>query len=190
MKTATLIHGTCDHVEFFSEQYSSLSNSHWFPWLQKQLLMHGYLTQTPEMPNATRPVYSQWRDLFERLPLGPESILIGHSCGGGFLTRWMSEAMTRVAKLILVAPWIDPTGLKDPDFFNFTIDPALTARADIHVLSSDNDMPDIMQSVDRICAELPQARLHMFPGYGHFCFGDMRTDHFPELRDIALGRLV
>ena len=114
MKPAILIHGTCNHVEYFSDQYPSLSNSHWFPWLQKQLLMHGYLAQAPEMPNATRPKYEEWKDTFQRFPIDGETILIGHSCGAGFLLRWMSELPARVARLILVAPWIDPSGYKDP----------------------------------------------------------------------------
>ncbi len=188
MKYATIVHGTCDPTEYFSDQFPSLTNSHWLPWLQKQLLMHGWQTQTPEMPNACRPVYEEWRELFERMPLGPDSILVGHSCGGGFLTRWMSERDVKIGKLILVAPWIDPTRRKDPQFFDFTMDPGLTERADVHVLASDNDMDEITQSVTRICAELPRAQRHDFPGYGHFCFADMGTQHFPELRDIALAR--
>jgi predicted alpha/beta hydrolase family esterase len=188
MKTAILIHGTCDHGEYFSDKYPSLSNSHWFPWLQKQLLMHGYLAQAPEMPNPVRPKYSDWKAMFERFPINGDTILIGHSCGGGFLTRWMSELPARAAKLILVAPWIDPTGYKDPEFFDFKIDPKLTDRSDVHIVSSDNDMPDIMQSVEMITTALPAAKLHKFLGYGHFCFKDMQTDQFPELRDIVLAR--
>lgn len=35
MMKALLLHGTCDKEEFFDENMSSLSNAHWFPWLQK-----------------------------------------------------------------------------------------------------------------------------------------------------------
>lgn len=30
------------------------------------------------------------------------------SCGAGFLLRWLSENSVRIAKLILVIPWLDP----------------------------------------------------------------------------------
>ena len=67
MKTAILIHGTCDEEEYFSDLYPSLSNSHWFPWLQKQLLIKGIFTQTPEMPDAYKPDYEKWIDALEKL---------------------------------------------------------------------------------------------------------------------------
>ena len=108
MKTALIIHGTCDEEEFYSDIYPSLSNSHWSPWMQKQLLMAGYLTQTPEMPVATYPDYGLWKQTLERHPISEDSILIGHSCGGGFLLRYLSENKIRTKRTILVAPWLDP----------------------------------------------------------------------------------
>ena len=187
MKYATIVHGTPDYKEYFSSEYPSQSNSHWLPWLQKQLLMHGWLAQTPEMPNAWRPNYEEWRAIFERLPIGPDTLLIGHSCGAGFLLRWMSETDITIGKLIMVAPWIDPTGHKDPAFFNFTINPGLTARAQVHVVTSDNDDGDVLSSVEQICTALPAAKRHDFPGYGHFCTSNLGGPEFPELRDIALA---
>ena len=107
MKNAIIIHGTCDEDEYFSDKYPSLSNSHWFPWLQKQLLINNIFTQTPEMPEAHKPDYDKWKKEFEKFDVNSETILVGHSCGGGFLIRWLSENKIKIKKLILVAPWLD-----------------------------------------------------------------------------------
>ena len=112
MKNALLLHGTCDREEYFSDLHTSLSNSHWLPWLQKQLLIRDILTQTPEMPQAYDPQYDLWEKTFERFDVDKNTILVGHSCGGGFLLRWLSENRVEVNKLILVAPWIDPDRIK------------------------------------------------------------------------------
>lgn len=190
MKSALIIHGTCEREEYSDSGYPSLSNSHWIPWLQKQLLIAGYHAETPEMPNAFYPRYEEWKRHFERFPLSAESILVGHSCGGGFLLRWLSETPVSIERVVLVAPWLDPAKRKDPSFFDFEIDRGLSARAAVELVASDDDEADINASVREISAALPRARLTVFRGYGHFCFSDMGTIEFPELRDLVLNGLT
>ena len=117
MKTAILLHGSCDKEEYYSDEYPSLSNSHWFPWLQKQLLIRDIPTQTPELPGAYEPVYEEWKKEFERHDITENTILVGHSCGGGFLVRWLSENNIKVDTVVLVAPWIDPENKRTSSFF-------------------------------------------------------------------------
>lgn len=181
-----IVHGTCEPSEYFSDIYPSLSNSHWLPWLQKQFLMNGYTCQSPEMPDAWMPEYGKWRAVFERQAVGPGSVLVGHSTGGGFLLRWLCETRVRVKRTVLVAPWLDPTARKCPAFFNFKIDPAVGSRTDLHIVTSDNDAPEILQSVEIMRKAVPAHHFHLFPGYGHFCLSNMKTDRFPELAAIAL----
>ena len=188
MRSAIVLHGSCDREEYFSDDYPSLSNSHWLPWLQKQFLMQGMQAFTPEMPRAYAPEYSIWKSEFERYPVSEESILVGHSCGGGFLLRWLSESKCRVCRLILVAPWLDPAGRKCSEFFSFTIDPALAERMETHLFESMNDEQDIRDSIAIIRAALPGLHYHAFDNYGHFCFDDMGTTRFPELSVVALGQ--
>jgi uncharacterized protein len=189
MTSAFIIHGRCNADEYYSSAHPSLSNNHWLPWLQKQLLMRNIFTQTPEMPQPCRPIYSEWATLFNRLVYAHDDLfLIGHSCGAGFLLRWLSETGRAPVRTVLVAPWLNP--LKkgaDDDFFNFTIDHRLPTRTDLHILASDNDGEDVMQSVRIIRAALPDARYHLFEGYGHFCLSDMKTDRFPDLLTIVAG---
>lgn len=115
MKNAILIHGWPGKEEYFDPNIPSPSNSHWFPWVQHQLLLKKIEAQTPEMPKAYEPNYEAWKEMFERFEINENSILIGHSCGGGFLTRWLSENDVRVGKVALVAPWLDPLPEKEID---------------------------------------------------------------------------
>jgi predicted alpha/beta hydrolase family esterase len=186
MKTALIIHGMPGEAEFLDQNTPSPSNSHWLPWLQKQLLMQDYLAQAPEMPKPYQPNYPAWKETFEQFTLSSESILIGHSCGGGFLLRWLSENPVQVKRVVIVAPWLDVEGEDCPEFFDFKIRESLTSETDFHIVASDNDRYYIESSVEKIRTILPDAHFHLFPGYGHFLMREMNTIEFPELRDIAL----
>ena len=187
MKNALIIPGTCSEDEYFSDKYPSLSNSHWLPWLQKQLLTKNIFTQTPEMPEAYKPDYKKWSEEFDKYEVNENTILIGHSCGGGFLLRWLSENKVRINKLILVAPWLDPEREKTTSFFNFEIDRNIQDRiGEIHLLVSRDDEKDILESVEIVKKMIPKALYHEFPDFGHFTYDDMKTDKFPELLEYIL----
>jgi len=190
MTNAIIVHGTCNEQEYRSSDYPSLSNSHWLPWLQKQLLIRDIAAATPEIPGAYMPEYAAWAREFERFDITPETVLIGHSCGGGFLVRWLSEHPdVRVGKVVLVAPWLDPEKDKgqDNDFFDFHMDPKLVKRTGgVTIFNSDDDDVTIHTSVSRIMDAIPGIKLTEFHEKGHFCFEDLDTDAFPELLDEIL----
>lgn len=187
MKNAILIHGTCSKEEYFNEKYPSLSNSHWFPWLQKQLLINNIFCQTPEMQDAYAPEYIKWKREFERFDVNEETILVGHSCGGGFLMRWLTENKLKINKLILVAPWLDPERSKTTDFFDFEIDTSLLNRANtIHLLVSKDDDKDIHDSVQIIKKSLSGIKVHEFENMGHFTYEKMKSEKFTELLSLIL----
>jgi predicted alpha/beta hydrolase family esterase len=187
MKNAIIIHGTCDKAEYFSDKYPSLSNSHWFPWLQKQLLINNISTQTPEMPEAYSPDYEKWKREFEKFDVNSETILIGHSSGAAFLIRWLSENKVKINKLILVAPWLDPDEKRITSFFNFEIAKDIKERvAEIHLLVSSDDHDDILESVNIIQNNISAIKYHEFHGFGHFTYGHMKSDGFPELLGYIL----
>jgi predicted alpha/beta hydrolase family esterase len=192
MKTALIIHGSTDKGEYFSDEFPSLSNSHWIPWLQKQLLMRGIFSQTPEMPDAYKPDYEKWKREFERFDVDGETVLIGHSCGGGFLVRWLSENQVKVGKLVLVAPWMDPEGKKKGElgeFFDFQIDGQVQERVrEIDILVSDDEsFEGIKESVGLLEKLFDKAKVHRFAGKGHFIVEHMGTVEFPELLGIVIG---
>lgn len=184
MTRAIILHGRPGKDnEYFVDAYPSASNSHWIPWLQNQLLIAGHDAQTPEMFNAFQPDYSIWQHEFERHLVGEPPILVGHSAGGGFLVRWLSEHPdVGVKKLALVAPWLDPDDDLGNDFFDFTIDDAIAERTEeLHIFSSSDDDTDITTSVETLITHFPTAIHHQYNNMGHFCLENMRTDTFPDL---------
>jgi predicted alpha/beta hydrolase family esterase len=182
MKTAILLHGKPDKEEYYDALTPSPSNNDWFPWLQKQLLLKDIPSQTPEIPNAWKPEYSTWQREFERYDLTEETILVGHSCGAGFLVRWLSEHKdVKAGKVVLVAPSL---GLdwEDDSFFKFAIDPDLKSRTnDLIIFGSDNDRLGIKQALQVLQSTVKDIRYKEFSNYGHFCISDTGLKEFPEL---------
>ncbi len=188
MKNAVIIHGRPAKEEYYNPKYPSSSNFHWIPWIQKQLIIRDILAQTPEMPQAYAPIYEDWKREFERFDVTPETILIGHSNGGGFLVRWLSENKdTHGGIVVLVAPWVDPGHKKSGDFFEFDYDPKLTERIKKFIIfNSDDDMEQIQKSVEIIRKEIPGHIYKEFRGYGHFIKGQMPSPEFPELLEAVV----
>jgi uncharacterized protein len=188
MKNAIIVHGMPSKEEYYSPQYPSPSNFGWIPWLQKQLLIQNIETTTPEMPYAFEPKYEIWKKEFERYDITPETILVGHSCGGGFIIRWLSEnTEISVAKVLLVAPWLDPDGESTTGFFDFEIDPGITSRVqNVTILNSDDDSEDVHTSVQWLRDVLKSAEYVELEGKGHFVDESFIKDGFPELLNKIL----
>jgi predicted alpha/beta hydrolase family esterase len=187
MKNAILLHGKPGKEEYYDPTHASASNSHWFPWLQKQLLVRDIAAQTPEVPNCWKPYYPTWQKEFERYEITPDTILVGHSCGAGFIVRWLSEHKdVRVGKVVLVAPSLGKDWVKD-DFFEFEIDPDLADRSKgLVIFGSDNDRPSILEAIAVFRSTIKNVQYREFPGYRHFTYGSMKTIDFPELLEETL----
>ena len=109
MNQVILIHGMPDKEEYYDPNTESSSNRQWLPWAQKELSKKDILTQALEMPHPYNPVYEDHCEVFEQMKISSETILVGHSCGAGFLLRYFSEHPELYPKkIILAAPWIDP----------------------------------------------------------------------------------
>jgi len=183
MKTAIIIHGYNDKSEYLDASRPAASNDHWMGWIQRQLLLKGIEAQTPEMPGFYEPHYEAWKKMLERFDLNEETMLVGHSCGGGFLVRYLSENKVRVGKVVLVAPWLDPEHyLTDKNFFKFEIDENLSSKtAGLVVMYSTDDHADILKSIEILKSKLKNAKFQEFQSKGHFVLSSMKTEKFPEL---------
>jgi len=183
MRNAIIIHGMPGKEEYYSPEYPSASNFQWLPWLQKQLLMRDIHAVTPEMPRAYLPEYETWRKEFERNDITPQTILVGHSCGGGFLVRWLSEHVEQhVGKVVLVAPWLDPENELQNGFFDFEIDPKIAARTKgLALFHSRDDFSGIQESVSKLKHVLSDIKYVEFKDKGHFTAEELGKNGFPEL---------
>lgn len=187
MKTAIIIHGMPSKDEYLARG-STATQGHWFPWLKGELERNGFEVFMPEMPEPYAPDYEKWAHEFEKLPLDSDTILVGHSCGGGFLVRWLSENKFRVGKVVLVAPWIDPTHAWAPKMFNeLKIDEGVAGRsASMTEFISLDDNKEELDTLEILKSTIKGLQVKEFTDKGHFTFGDMKTHEFPELLKILL----
>ncbi len=188
MKTAIILHGMPSREEYFNLESAAQSNKHWLPWIQRQLILKGILAQTPELPEPYEPNYKKWCSVFEQFHIDEETILIGHSCGAGFLVRWLSENKVKVGKVALVAPWVNPATKKtSPGFFEFKIDSDMVERTKgLGLFISNDDDSEIQESIKLLKKTIQGVDLQELTSKGHFTMRDMKTDQFPELRDWLL----
>lgn len=191
MKCAILIHGWTRKDEHYDAQYPTPSNSHWFPWLSKQLMIRDVHTVAIEMPKAYYPIYDDWKKEFERFNISSETLLIGHSCGGGFLVRWLSEnSGIKTGRVILVAPWmgIEPDQEFDDSFFDFNLDEGIAEKTEkLVVFNSTDDVEPVQKSVSLIRDKIKGIEYRELKNKGHFTLKGLGKEEFPELLEELVG---
>lgn len=186
MSNAILVPGRPDKDEHYDPKRTSNSEDHWFSWIKRQLILKDIHAVSIEPPFPFRPRYDEWKIEFERFDITPETILIGHSCGGGFLVRWLSENKDiKVGKVALVAPWINPDNYEvsnTADFFDFNIDPSFPSRTQgVTVFISSDDEPSVIKTVEILKSKVAGLNLNEYSDKGHFCLEDLGSNEFPEL---------
>jgi len=188
MKQVIIIHGLPDEEEFYGDVWPSPSNAHWIPWIQKQLNKKDITSQALEMPKPYFPDYKEWSDVFSQMKISNETVLVGHSCGAGFLLRYLSEnSSVNPKRVVLVAPWTDMESyLRDQgnDFFDFELGKELGNRTEVHVFISSDDDRSMLDTVNKLKAEVQNIIYHEFTDKGHFTEPDLGTKEFPELLEI------
>jgi predicted alpha/beta hydrolase family esterase len=137
----------------------------------------------PKMPNAKNARYFEWKIWFEKLlPLMQEEvILIGHSLGGIFLAKYLSENNfpKKIISLHLVAAPYDTEVCKDSlvDFALSSTVEKLAQYTDKIFLYQSKDDPEVpFADFEKYKRDIPTAIPVVFEDRGHF----IRKD-FPEL---------
>lgn len=144
----------------------------------------------PRMPNAQNARYAEWKIYFEKIipVLEDGFILIGHSLGGIFLTKYLSEE--RIAKqvkatLLVAAPYA--TAESDP-LVDFNLGSDLRRIAEqggkIVFFQSKDDQVVPFANVEAYQKLLPTAEFVITEQGGHF-----NLPSFPELEQ-ALKTLL
>lgn len=183
---AILVPGRPDKHEHYDPTRPSNSEDHWFSWLKRQLILKDIHAVSIEPPFPFRPRYDEWQKEFERFDITPDTILVGHSCGGGFLVRYLSEHKDlNVGKVVLVAPWMNPDNYEvsdTADFFEFEIDPAFPSRTKgVTVFISSDDEPSVVETVDMLKQQVHGLKLKEYTDKGHFSMNDLGGVEFPDL---------
>jgi predicted alpha/beta hydrolase family esterase len=158
---------------------SFLPKADWKSFLQKDL-GDGYEILSPRMPNKQNAKYDEWKIWFEKmLPfITDRVILIGHSMGGLFLAKYLSEnkSLKKISALFLVAPPYRDT----EDIANFPITDDLQKVweqcQNIHIFQSEDDPLVPMSEAGEYQKAWPGAKMDIFADRGHF-----NQEDFPEL---------
>lgn len=139
-----------------------------------------YEVFVPKMPNNANAQYKEWKLWFERIValLENDLILIGHSLGGVFLAKYLSEnnLNKHIKALVLAAaPYQAPDGLGQ-----FKLKTSLQKldrqTPKILLVQSEDDLVVPIEEVDMYKEALPKAKMMIFKDRGHF-----DQAHFPEL---------
>jgi len=149
----------------------------------QQALGESYDVLAPRMPNGTNAQYEEWVLWFERiLPLLDDTVIfVGHSLGGIFLARYLSERVIskHIAGLFLVAaPYMDDD-MHEP-LASFALTGPVTSIEEqtnnITLYYSEDDTSVPVTHGEAYKRDLPHATLRVFTNRGHFL-----EDTFPEL---------
>src|SRR3989344_1816032 len=134
----------------------------------------------PAMPNKSNAQYLEWKIWFEKLfPFLDDSlILIGHSLGGAFVAKYLSENRfpKKLKAVLLVAAVYD----KDTEGYGlatFSLPKEVDLQTDkICLYHSKDDFVVPFDDVNRYKEALPNAEVKIFEDRGHFA-----TEEFPEI---------
>lgn len=140
-----------------------------------------YQVISPTMPNSTNAQYKEWAIWFRRISesIDDNCILIGHSLGGVFLPKYLSENTfpKKIKAVILIAaPYHDES---DEDLTDFKITGSLEsfvkqAGQIIFYHGTDDIVP--LSELELYTQAIPNAETHVSSAPDHF----MR-ESFPEL---------
>jgi uncharacterized protein len=190
-KQVLVIHGgdTFDtyeeYISFLKDyeiELSDLKGNGWKNSLQEKL-GEDYEVFKPQMPDRDNAKYMEWKIWFEKILnlLNNEIILVGHSLGGIFLAKYLSEnklSKKILATFLVAAPFDD----KDSEY---TL-PEFTLSEDLSLFEKQSDKIIIYHSKDdpvvpfvdlnKYSKKLKSARIVIFEDKGHF--GQLE---FPEI---------
>ncbi len=137
---------------------------------------------TPRMPNANNAKYEEWKIWFEKLIpfLTGGVLLIGHSLGGSFIVKYLSEnhLPVHIGGVFLVATPYDADN--DENLREFVAPSSLELLAKqankIFLYQSEDDPIVPFTELEKYRRALPNAEVRIFKNRGHF-----NQETFPEI---------
>ncbi|MES2216355.1 MAG: alpha/beta fold hydrolase [Patescibacteria group bacterium] len=170
------------HLKNYSFTLSGLTTRKWRERLD-EFLGSEYEVLQPKMPNKNNAKYSEWKIWFEKLiPFTNDGvILLGHSMGGIFLAKYLSENKfpKKIKATLLVAPPFDTAdatySIGDFALQTTLKDFALQSEKIILYFSKDDDVVPF-KDLGKYQKALPSATAKIFEDRGHFS-----QTEFPEI---------
>jgi len=162
---------------------AALEQRRWTKTLQEDLGAD-FEVFMPTMPNKQNAKYEEWKIWLERhfQFLHDDVVLIGHSQGGYFLLKYLSEndMPVRVRALYLLASPAGPDdfGAEDGGDFAFETERIKDIQKnvkDVYIFHSEDDPVVPYSHATTLKGLLPNAKLITFSDRGHFL-----TETFPE----------
>jgi predicted alpha/beta hydrolase family esterase len=193
MKQLIFIHGGNAYLSR-SKYLEALRNETYDPKREKErdLRWHRHLESDlgpgwevfkPQMPGGRNNHYEEWEIWFSKILKHARDgvVLVGHSLGGNFLVKYLSENKhpVTISSLHLIAPAWNTRTFTMPTSYR-----RLKAIPHIYVYHSTDDTVVPFSDAERLCKVVPTATLIRFENRGHFLGSD-----FPELLAHLNGEL-
>lgn len=171
-----------DHLKNYELNFDRLKAEGWKETIDEKL-GEGFEVISPEMPNSANAKYSEWKIIFDKLILFLEDtfVFIGHSLGGLFLAKYLSEnsfSKKILATYLIAAPYDDKDS--EDSLGDFVL-PATLEKLEkqggrIFVYHSEDDPIVPFIDIEKYTKALPKAEKNIFKTKGHFM-----QEEFPEL---------
>ena len=197
-KQIVIIHGGTsfktyeDYISYLKNKEISIEKlrprKEWKDTLATEL-GNDYEILMPRMPNGTNARYDEWKLWFNKIAeiLNDEVVLIGHSLGGIFLAKYLSENTfpKRIIATILVAPPFDDTDGADgkESLIDFALPSSLAKFTEqsgkIYLVHSKDDPVVPFTQLKKYQQALPNAETVVFKNREHF-----NQETFPEIIEL------
>jgi predicted alpha/beta hydrolase family esterase len=168
----------------YDPEYGHSKGRDW-KWNLQEVLGEDYQVFVPTMPNKQNAKYAEWKIWFEKVlkHVNEEAVLVGHSQGGIFLAKYLSEERcpVRVLGTLLVAAPFDHNG----DMYSvgdFALPRSLAQFAEqspsLRLYFSKDDPIVPIEDLEQYQKALPSAEAIVFDDRGHF-----NQESFPEIAE-------
>lgn len=190
MKQVLVIHGGDafatyeEYIEFLNDCSVDLTDGRKRGWKARLIEVLGpdFEVTLPKMPNAQNAKYAEWKLWFEKyIPLlDDEVMLVGHSFGGSFLAKYLSEESfpKKIRATFLIAAPYDHDSEREVVEFVLPESLALLERqgGKIHLYHSTDDPVVDFSELQKYIDAFPKAVVKTFDDRGHF-----NQETFPEI---------
>ncbi|KYG64825.1 hypothetical protein AZI86_11525 [Bdellovibrio bacteriovorus] len=179
---------------FINHGYMASPDSHWFPWLKKQIEKEGGQVDVLQMPETNSPKAPAWNEVLKKEIKTPNehTYFVGHSLGCINLLNYLSSLpeSTRIGGIICVSGFSESlpnlTLLNEFTAKKYDVNRLKKIAAQRVVIVAEDDQIVAPEITARLSKEL-EAPLHRIKKGGHFLDSDGFTEFplvFSELKKM------